>query len=102
MSREVEVTGTEMVRRRLLRRGLLSLACTLGRASAGLKVKVAPRRSVGLPAWTQVGLIQKLQRVGQVGSAQPCYQVSLPSYSASSVHCVQLYLGKLIQRQVLL
>lgn len=56
MSREVEVTGTEMVRRRLLRLGLLSLACTLGRASAGLKVKVAPRRSVGLPIWTEVGL----------------------------------------------
>lgn len=51
VSREVEVTGTEMVRRRLLRRGLLSLADAAGgNASAGLKVKVAPRRNAGLPA----------------------------------------------------
>jgi hypothetical protein len=51
VSREVEVTGTEMVRRRLLRLGLLSLAdAAVGNASAGLNVNVAPRRNAGLPA----------------------------------------------------
>ncbi len=51
VSLEVEVTGTEMVRRRLLGLGLLSLAdAAAGSASAGLNVNVAPRRRAGLPA----------------------------------------------------
>jgi len=51
VSLEVDVTGTEIVRRRLLRLGLLSLAdAAVGNASAGLNVNVAPRRNAGLPA----------------------------------------------------
>ncbi len=50
VSREVEVTGTEMVRRRLLRLSLSLADAAVGNASAGLNVNVAPRRNAGLPA----------------------------------------------------
>ncbi len=56
VSLEVEVMGTEMVRRKLLRCGLLSLACAAAAvASAGLNVNVAPRRRAGRPARTGKG-----------------------------------------------